>query len=52
MVGTDNLMVSTIVFLGLLLPIHDFRENLSTRITLRQSVSLSVRQSVTLLLAR
>ncbi len=27
-----------------LLPIHDFRENVSTRITLRQSVSASVRQ--------
>ncbi len=35
----------------LLLPIHDFRENGSTCITLRQSVSASVRQSVTLLLA-
>ncbi len=42
--------------LHFLLPIHDFRENGSTCITLRQSVSLSVRQSVspsvTLLLAR
>ncbi len=41
-----------LLVLFLLLPIHDFRENGSTCITLRQSVSASVRQSVTLLLAR
>ncbi len=42
----------TIIIWTYLLSIHDFRENGSTCITLRQCVSASVRQSVTLLLAR
>ncbi len=47
-----QIIPSTSQYAKLLLPIHDFRENGSTCITLRQCVSASVRQSVTLLLTR